>query len=133
MDAKLKYKEHITRAATKGLEAVIELKRLRGLSPPTARHLFTATVVPVMDYASNVWMHECNYVAVRAINRVQRMGAQAIIGTFMTVATCLAEAEAHIATVQDRFRRRATKIWTDIHTLPKTKSTMPHDISDAKV
>lgn len=63
-------------------------------------------------------MHECNYVAVRAINRVQRMGAQAIIGTFMTVATSIAEAEAHIATVQDRFRRRAIKIWTDIHNSP---------------
>ncbi|PSS18318.1 hypothetical protein M430DRAFT_85163, partial [Amorphotheca resinae ATCC 22711] len=31
IDTKLKYKEHITRAASKGLEAAIELKRLRGL------------------------------------------------------------------------------------------------------
>ncbi|KAK8036812.1 reverse transcriptase [Apiospora phragmitis] len=59
MDAKLKYKEHIARAAAKGLEAVIELRRLKGLSPATARQLFTATVAPVVDYASNVWMHEC--------------------------------------------------------------------------
>ena len=54
MDAKLKYKEHIARAATKGLEAVMELRRLRGLSPPTARQLFTATVAPAIDHASNV-------------------------------------------------------------------------------
>ena len=33
MDAKLKYKEHMARAASKGLEAVMELRRLRGLSP----------------------------------------------------------------------------------------------------
>lgn len=36
MDAKLKYKEHIARAASKGLEAAMELRRLRGLSPSTA-------------------------------------------------------------------------------------------------
>lgn len=44
MDAKLKYKEHIARAASKGLEATMELRRLRGLSPSTARQLFTSTV-----------------------------------------------------------------------------------------
>ncbi len=59
MDTKLKYKEHIARAATKGLEAVMELRRLRGLSPPTARQLFTATVAPVVDYASNVSTSGC--------------------------------------------------------------------------
>jgi hypothetical protein len=36
MDTKLKYKEHIARAASKGLEAVMELRRLRGLSPAAA-------------------------------------------------------------------------------------------------
>ncbi|KZL88177.1 reverse transcriptase, partial [Colletotrichum incanum] len=57
MDAGLKYKEHIARASSKGLQAALELQRLRGLSPATARQLFTATVAPVVDYASNVWMH----------------------------------------------------------------------------
>jgi hypothetical protein len=33
MDTKLKYKEHIARAASKGLEAAMELRRLRDLSP----------------------------------------------------------------------------------------------------
>ena len=120
MDTKLKYKEHIARAASKGLEAAMELRRLRGLSPATARQLFTSTVVPVVDYASNVWMHACKDKAMGPINRVQRVGAQAIVGTFLTVATSVAEAEAHLATVQHRFWRRAVKIWTDIHTLPET-------------
>ena len=120
MDTKLKYKEHIARAASKGLEAVMELRRLRGLSPATARQLFTSTVAPVVDYASNVWMHACKDKAMGPINRVQRVGAQAIVGTFLTVATSVAEAEAHLATVQHRFWRRAVKMWTDIHTLPET-------------
>jgi len=120
MDARLKYREHMARAASKGLEAVIELRRLKGLSPATARQLFTATVAPLVDYASSVWMHECKYKAAIPINRVQKIGAQAIIGTFMTVATKVAEAEAHIPTVEDRHWRRAIKLWTDIHALPDT-------------
>ena len=120
MDAKLKYKEHIAKAASKGLEAVMELRRLRGISPSTARQLFTSTVAPVVDYASNVWMHVFKDKLLGPINRVQRLGAQAIVGTFLTVATSVAEAEAHIASAQDRFWRRALKLWTDIHTLPET-------------
>jgi hypothetical protein len=120
MDTRLKYKEHIARAASKGLEAAMELRRLRGLSPATARQLFTTTVAPVVDYASTVWMHAFKNKNIGPINRVQRVGAQAIVGTFLTVATSVAEAEAHIATARHRFWRRAAKMWTDLHTLPET-------------
>jgi exonuclease III len=120
MDAKLKYEKHIARAAAKGLEAVLELRRLRGLSAVTARQLFTSTVAPVVDYASNVWMHAFKDKLMRPINRIQRIGAQAIVGTFLTVATSVAEAEACIASAKERFWRRATKLWTDIHALPDT-------------
>jgi hypothetical protein len=98
----------------------MELRRLRGLSPATARQLFASTVAPVVDYASNVWMHACKDKAMGPINRVQRVGAQAIVGTFLTVATSVAEAEAHMATAQRRFWKRAVKMWTDVHTLPET-------------
>jgi hypothetical protein len=93
MDSRLKYKEHIARAASKGIEAAIELRRLRGLFPSTARQLFTSTVTPVVDYTSSVWMHAFKGKAVGPINRVQRVGAQAIVGTFLTVAIGVAEAE----------------------------------------
>jgi hypothetical protein len=108
------------RGQPKGLEAVMELRLLRGLTPSTARLLFTSTVAPAVDYASNVWMHAFKDKLVGPINRVQRIGAQAIVGTFLTVATSIAEAEAHIASARDRFWRRAVKLWTDIHTLPET-------------
>ncbi len=120
MDAGLKFREHIARAASKGLEAVLELRRLKGLSPPTARQLFTSMVAPVMDYASNVWMHACQYQTASPVQRVQRIGAQAVVGTFMSVATCVAEAEAHITSARERFWKRAIKMWTDMHTLPET-------------
>ena len=120
MDARLKYKQHIARAASKGLEAALQLQRLKGLSAATARQLFSTTVAPVVDYASNIWMHAFRYRNIGAINRVQRVGAQAIVGTFQTVATCIAEAEASIPSVQDRLWRRAIKLWIGIHTLPQT-------------
>ncbi|KAJ9481135.1 hypothetical protein VN97_g12366 [Penicillium thymicola] len=75
IDTRLKYKEHIARAASKGL---------------AARQLFTSTMAPVVDYASNVWMHALKDNG--PINHVQRAGAQAIVGTFLTVATSVAEA-----------------------------------------
>ncbi|KAM5344536.1 hypothetical protein ACJ41O_013071 [Fusarium nematophilum] len=118
MDSQLRYKQHIAMAATKGLEAAMALRRLKGLSPSVARHLFVAMVAPVIDYASNVWVHACHEVSVRAVNRVQRLGAQAIVGTFHTVATAVAEAEADIPPVRERFAKRATKLWIDLQTLP---------------
>jgi hypothetical protein len=87
MGTRLKYRQHVARAASKGLEAAMELQRLRGLSPATARQLFTAMVVPMVDHASNVWMHVFKDKLIRPINRVQTAGTQAIVGIFLTVAT----------------------------------------------
>jgi hypothetical protein len=44
-----------------------------------------------------------------SMNRVQRIGAQAITGAFRTVATAIGEAEASIRTVRKRHAERATK------------------------
>lgn len=118
MDTRLQYKQHIARAATKGLEAAMQLKRLSGLSPSAARHLFIANVAPAMDYASSVWMHGCVDRTIKAIHRVQNLGAQAIVGTFCTVATAVAEAEAGILSAQERFAQKATKLWVGLRTLP---------------
>ncbi|KAM9873826.1 reverse transcriptase [Verticillium dahliae] len=120
MNIGLRYREHIARVPTKGLEATMKLKRLRGLTPATARQLFMATVAPVVDYASDIWRHRCKDRTAAAINRVQKIGAQAIIGAFITIATSVAEAEAHIASAPERFTRRAIKLWTDLHALPET-------------
>ncbi|KAF5702373.1 hypothetical protein FMUND_13505, partial [Fusarium mundagurra] len=72
MDLRLHYKQHIARAATKGLEAAMELKRLKGMAPSTTRLLFTAMVAPVVDYTSNVWMHACRIVPAYAIQELPK-------------------------------------------------------------
>ncbi|KAM4066664.1 reverse transcriptase [Hirsutella rhossiliensis] len=81
MDQALRFKEHIAGMA----------------SPRTARQLFTATVAPTMDYASN-----------------------AITGGFRTVATAVAEAEAGVQSFRERHAQAAAKFWIRMRTLPKT-------------
>lgn len=103
MDTRLKYKKYIARAASKGLEAAMELQYLGDLFLSTARQLFISTVTSVVDYVSNIWMHAFKDKVVGSINWMQRVEVQVIVGTFFTVATSIAEAEAHIATVHSRF------------------------------
>jgi hypothetical protein len=120
MDSGLRYRTHIGRTATKGLKAALALKRLRMLSPTSARQLFNATVAPVMDYASNIWMHAVHESAMAVLNRAQKTGARAITGAFRTVAVSIAEAEAYIPPIRQRHFERAATLWTGIQTFPVT-------------
>jgi NAD(P)-dependent dehydrogenase (short-subunit alcohol dehydrogenase family) len=120
MDCELRYKQHIAKTATKGLTAVLALRRLKMLSPRTARQLFVATVAPVMDYAASVWMHACGGKALSWLNRAQKIGALAITGAFRTVATAVVEAEASILSIRERHTRAAARLWINIQTLPGT-------------
>lgn len=128
MDAGLRYKEHMARAATKGLTAAMCLRRLKTISPRMARQLFVATVAPAMDYASNVWTHARRARESAWLNKAQMVGAQTITGAFRTVATAVAEAEASIQTVEDRHREATTRLCINIRTLPKT-----HPLATLKV
>jgi hypothetical protein len=120
MDSRLRYQEHAARAATKGLQAAMALKRLRGLSPSVTRKLFNATVAPVVDYASSVWMHARRASAERVLKRVQRIGRQAVVRCFQTVGTAVTEAEANLPTIEERHKRKALKMWVDLHSMPGT-------------
>jgi hypothetical protein len=120
MDSALRYKEHTARAATRGLRAAMALKRLRGLSPSVTRNLFNATVAPVVDYASSVWMHARGAKVEKVLNRVQRVGGQAVIGCFRTVGTAVAEAEANLPTTKEQHLRKALGTWVDLHSMPDT-------------
>jgi hypothetical protein len=120
MDSALRYRIHIARTATKGLNAALALKRLKMLSPVSARQLFNATVAPVIDYASNVWMHAAKESGMATLNKAQKIGAQTITGAFQIVAVAIAEAEAYIRPIQQRQFERAVKLWIGIQTFPDT-------------
>ncbi|KAI1839409.1 hypothetical protein JX266_014380, partial [Neoarthrinium moseri] len=131
MDRQLRFKEQLANAATKGLKAAMALRRLRLLAPKVARQLFVATVTPAVDYGSNVWAHTCTGPKLRALERIQKTGGQAITGAFNTVALAVVEAEASILSTHERFKKKALKAWIAMHTLPKTHPlsrlpTRPH-------
>ena len=101
MDSQLRFKTHIIRAANKGLQAALALKRLHMLSPKIARQLFHSAVTPVVDYGNTIWSHT-RRMQLGLLNRVQRIGAQAVTGAFATVATAVGEAEASIKPIAQR-------------------------------
>jgi hypothetical protein len=101
------------------------LKRLRGLSRSVTRKLFNATAALVVDYASSVWMHTRSASAERLLNRVQRIGGQAVVRCLRTVGTATAEEEANLPTVEERHLRKALEMWVDLHSMPDTHPLAP--------
>lgn len=87
------------------------------LSPRTARQLFHSAVTPVVDYCNTIWGH-ARRTQLGLLNRIQRVGAQAVTGAFATVATAVAEAEASIKPIAQRINEKFIRWWTDLATLP---------------
>lgn len=54
------------------------------------------------------------------LKRVQRIGGQTVVGCFQTVGTAVAEAEASLPTIEERHKRRALRMWVDLHSMPGT-------------
>jgi ribonuclease HI len=118
LDARLRWDQHIARAATKAKLAAMALKRLRGLKPETARQLYLAPVAPVMDYASPVWSAMLMQRHMGRLRQAQGIGAKAIIGAFKTVSLPIAEAEAQVEPIELRHREQRRGFWIKSHTLP---------------
>ena len=133
MDQQLRYHIHAARAAIRGLRAAQALRRLRGLQPSMARQLYTSAVAPVVDYASVVWSVYPSSRMITAAEQIQRLGAIAAIVGFKTVSLVVAEAEAALLPVTDRWAEQLRRFWVDVHTLPpahplrkaKTTSAQP--------
>jgi hypothetical protein len=125
MDQRMHFREHVAAAAKKGFRAALGLKRLRGLTPDTARQLFMAVVTPTVDYAASVW---CSFTKhgtvapwiIRSFNPIQRSATQAIIGVYRYAALAIAESEASIETSCIRLRKHIYRHWINCHTLPLT-------------
>lgn len=118
-DQKLTYMEHVAKALQRDVKAALSLKRLRNLRPESARQLFQSTVAPVVDYASVIWSPGLPKSTSKKLDQVQKIGAQAIIGGFRTVALSIAEAEAGLqpTILRHYFQQRST--WISWHTKPE--------------
>ena len=102
----------------KGLRAALALKRLRNIRLEVARQLYTATVTSKTDYASIIWAPNAT-AAIKGLERVQRIGAQAVISTFKTVSLIIAEAEAGLERIPTRLHRQHTATWVKLHSKSK--------------
>ena len=108
----------VAEASRKGTLAAWQITRLKGLRPQTARQLFLAKVVPVIDYASVVWAPAISEKTRKILDGPQKIAAKAIVGAFKTVSLQIAESEASISPVAKRHRYRLARFWIDRHTLP---------------
>jgi hypothetical protein len=72
-----------------------------------------------MDYASPIWSTTLGETSTRILNQAQRIGVQAIIGAFRTVALERAEMEAGIRPTNKHFKAQRSKFWIKSHTLPE--------------
>jgi ribonuclease HI len=119
-DQQLRFGLHAARAAKRGLQAALAMKRLKGLQPNSARQIFSATVAPVIDYASSIWLPVVKGKLIKILEPAQRIAAQAITGAFRTASLLVAEAEASIYPLQHRLYFHSLRFWIDLHTLPKS-------------
>lgn len=110
LDQNLTYKEHIAKVLQRGITAALSLKRLRNLRPESTQQLFKSTVAPVIDYASVIWSPGTAKSALKKLNQIQRIGAQAVTGGFRTFALRVAEVEAGLQSepLRHYFQQRAT-------------------------
>jgi ribonuclease HI len=119
LDRKLSFRAHAARAAKRGERAALALRRLRGLRPTAARQLFLATITPVTDYASPVWVPCSSTHARSRIDRAMKIGAAAITGMFKSAALPAAMVEAGLELPQDRFREQIRKNWIRLQYKPR--------------
>ncbi len=97
---------------------MLALRRMKALPPSSVRRLFEATVTPVVDYASTVWMHSVGVSALARLNQIQRLGGQAVVGAFRSTSRAVAEAEANIRPMAVRLWEHAASFWVDVRSLP---------------
>ncbi|KAH0182327.1 hypothetical protein KCV03_g10365, partial [Aureobasidium melanogenum] len=81
------------------------------------RQLYTATVAPVMDYASPVWYLAVSNKTLSVLHRAQRVAAQAIVGGFRTLGLDVAVLEAGISSLQQRLHEQTLRFWISIQRL----------------
>ena len=115
LDSRLVYRSHIAKATKKGVRSALALKRLRNLRPEVARQLYKATVTSKTDYASIIWAPNASLSSLSALERVQRIGAQAIVSAFKTVALNIVEAEAGLEGTLTYLHRQHIATWVKLH------------------
>lgn len=115
---KLNFQAHIAWASQKGVDAALTFKKLKNLYPETARRLCQAKIVPVVDYASPIWSPGLSTCLINKLNVPLKIGGQAVIGDFGTMAGIVAESEAGLEPPAVRLYKQPLQAWLKWHAKP---------------
>ena len=122
LDQKLSMKDHISKATAKATKACLAVGRLKGLSPAQSRQLYSSAVIPIMDYAASSWFTDGmtgRIAQLKLLERVQRLGAQAIVKSFRSVSLEILQVESGLLPTTHRLQLHMSKSWCNLHTMPK--------------
>lgn len=90
----------------------IVIGRLRGVRPKQVRELYQSVISATTDFAASTWCAR-DRSGVREhlarLGRVQRMGAQLVIGPFRTVSSAVLQDEAGLEPVESRLARKSAE------------------------
>ena len=92
---------------------------MKDLRLQAARQLFFSIVTSGSDNASQLWSFAISDKVRASLDRAQRVGAQAILGIFPSVALSIAEAEVSIEFALLRHQTQLARFWISLHNLPK--------------
>jgi ribonuclease HI len=122
LDEKLKMTAHIDKIVASATQKCLALGRLRGIRPRQMRQLHRAVVDTTIDYAASTWYARGRLGVtghISRLERIQRMGAQSIIGAFRTVSSGVLQDEAGLEAVETRLARKVAKHALEVRALPQ--------------
>lgn len=138
-DRELRWHVQAQYAVKRGLDWTLQLRRLAkpssGLSPGQIRRLFIAVALPKMGYALDVWCSPLidtggtrlsgSVGHVKAMARVQRLGALAITGGLRTSPTAVLDAHAYLLPTMHWVDKICTRAAVRIVSLPTSHPLFP--------
>ena len=123
LDAKLNMKAHIDRVVQAATKKCLAIRRLRGLRPKQMRQLYRTVIAATTDYAASTWFARGRRGVryhIASLDRIQRMGAQAVIGAFRTVSSAVLQDEAGLEAVEARLAWKTARHVLELRSLPHT-------------
>jgi len=122
LDHKLKITAHIDKTVTSATHNCLALGPLRGIRPKQMRQLHRAVVNTTIDDPASTWYARGRLGVtghISRLERIQRMGAQAINGAFRTVSSDVLQDEAGLEAVETRLARKTAKHTLEMIALPE--------------
>jgi len=129
-DRKMSFSKHLSSVQTKAIRRLTQIRRLAaplwGCDPTIVRCLVKACVLPTVLYGSEIWSPVLKKKCIiNALQRVYRLGALAITGSFKTTATAAVIPLACLDYPEVDVSRRLLRIRARLDALQLTKRASP--------